>query len=67
MNSMNLKFVKWIPPEVKKEADAEAEDDDIDLDNSDSQFKLMALILDWHLDNKDFKNFVNDINLQQFI
>ena len=44
---MQYKFLRWIPPEEKKEDD----EDDIDLDSSDGQFKLWALIMNDHLNH----------------
>jgi hypothetical protein len=55
---MQYKFIKWIPPEEKKEDD----EDDFDLDNSDGQFKLLGLIINEHIsDNK------NDPQLEKFM
>ena len=44
LKMISLKYIKWIPPSIKEEK-KEDDDDDIDLDSSDSQFKLIALIL----------------------
>lgn len=55
---MSMKFIKWVPPEAAKEND----DDDLDLDYSDTQFKLVALMLEEFLNEPDkykFKGFDN--------
>jgi len=44
--TINLRFLKWVPAVEDKK-----DDDDLDLDSADSQFKLIALILQDHLEN----------------
>lgn len=68
---MSLKFIKWVPPDIPK--DQKDEDDDIDLDNSDSQFKLLALILDFFFKEpevfkaKDLKGLVSESPVNEFL
>lgn len=63
--SIQLQYLKWIPPEKDKTEEKKEEgdeDDDIDdFDSSDSQFKLMALLMDDHLQNS------KEPNLQKFM
>ena len=42
---LNMKFVDWVPPPPRPDERKEEDDEDPDFDSSDSQFKLMALIL----------------------
>lgn len=64
---MQYKFIKWIPPEEKKEDD----EDDIDLDNSDGQFKLLGLIMNEHIENNkndpELDKFMKDNNFEEAI
>jgi len=64
MSAISLKYVKWVPPETPKDD----EEDEGDFDSSDNQFKLVALVLDDHLQKgkPDLKAFLSE-NLPDFI
>ena len=67
--AMQYKFLKWIPPEAKEEK-KEEDDEDFDLDNSDSQFKLMALIMNDQLTsykNADLDKFMKENSFEEAI
>lgn len=59
---MQLKFLKWVPPEEQKTED---DDDDIDLDTSDLQFKLVAQILNAQQGN--LQSFAQESGFVEFV
>jgi hypothetical protein len=66
---LQLKYLKWVPPDKKEDAKEEGDDDDVDIDNSDSQFKLIALLLQDNLTSKkpNLQDFLKSNNLEQAI
>lgn len=62
--SMQLKFLKWNPPE---EAKGEEEDDDVDFDTSDAQFRVVAMILNGTPPSTDLQVFAKDNGLIDFV
>lgn len=61
--NMQLKFLKWNPPEETKAEDEE----DIDFDTSDPQFKVAAMILNSTPANTDLVQFAKDNGLDNFV